>query len=340
MKTLDCSRGATGPMRRRELALALGAAAITWPLALRAQPKAAVVGLISGRAPGEIPPAVLAAFRKGLSQEGYVEGRNVTIDYRWAQGHIDRYPALAADLVARKVNVIVTLGGPAAARAAEKATSTIPVVFWTGDDPVADGLVPTLARPGGNLTGIAGEIAEMIPKRLELLTELAPRTGVVGLLVNPGQGLAPSGVREAEEAARAKGIRLVVLKVGAAGGIEAAFRRLAGLRDAGLIVAADAFLFARHKQIVALAARYRIPAIYPEPEFADSGGLITYAPNFLAAFRQVAAYAGRILKGAKPADLPVQQPTEFDLTINLRTAKALGLSIPPSLLALAAKVIE
>jgi ABC-type uncharacterized transport system substrate-binding protein len=324
-------------MKRREFMIFLGGAAAAWPLAARAQQnKAAVIGVLSGRSPGDID-ALLAAFRKGLSDKGYVEGRNLTIDYRYAAGHYERYPAMVAGLVARRVDAIATLGGTPAARVAKNATSTIPIAFFTGGDPVADGLVASLARPGGNLTGITFQSIELMPKLLELLTELVPKASVIGLLA---RGATTFGIAETIKAGRAKGIEIAVVRADAPAAIDAAFGRLAALHAGGLIVGSDALLFARHAQIVALAAQYRLPAIYPEPEFAASGGLITYAADPAAAFRLLGAYVGRILKGEKPADLPVQQPTKFELVINLKTAKALGLTVPQSILAFADQVIE
>jgi putative tryptophan/tyrosine transport system substrate-binding protein len=312
-------------MRRRELMLLL-VAATTAARALRAQQTAMpVIGFLSATSPGPLAPFV-AAFRQGLSETGYVEGQSVVIEYRWAEGRYDRLPALAADLVGRKVDVIAT-GNRPSALAAKSATSTIPIVFITGDA-VGDGLVASLARPGGNLTGVSVLTIELMPKRLELLSELAPQAGVIALLVNPNSPLTEPLIRDAQEAARAKGVGLHILKAGTENEIDAAFATLVQLQAGALAVVPDAFFGSRRDQLVALAARHAVPAIYPYPELVAAGGLISYGPSFTAAFRQVGIYAGKILNGAKPADLPVQQPTTFELVVNLKTAKALGLTVP------------
>ncbi len=321
-------------MKRRAFLSALGGAVLAWPLAARAQQKAMpAIGVLSGRSPGEIDMA-LAALRQGLGDTGFVEGQNLTIEYRYAEGHYDRFPALAADLVARKVAVIAAVGGPQAARAAKDASSTIPIVFQ-GGDPVEYGLVASLARPGGNITGVIFPM-ELNAKRLDLLTELVPRARVIALLINPTQ---PRQVTAGmPEAARAKGLQLAIVKASTEGELDAAFASLAGLHADALIVANDTFFLSRHAQIVALAARYAVPAIFPAPEF--TGGLISYSPDYIWTFRLVGTYVGRILKGEKPADLPVQQPTKFELVVNLKTAKALGLTVPQTILAFANEVIE
>jgi putative ABC transport system substrate-binding protein len=324
-------------MNRRELLLLLGGVA-TAPRALRAQQKAMpVIGFLGSTAPGPYAPFV-AAFRRGLSETGYVEGQNVALELRWAEDHYDRLPGLAADLVGRKVDVIAT-GSMPAAMAAKEATSTIPIVFETGIDPVEAGLVASYARPSGNLTGVCMLTAALMPKRLELLIELVPQARVIGLLANPIP-TAQRMITDVEEAARSKGVRLEMLKVTSENEIDAAFAGLVGLHAAALAVVPDPLFLSRREQIVTLASRHAVPAIYPLREFAVSGGLISYAASITAAFHLLGIYAGRVLKGEKPADLPIQQPTIFELVVNLKTAKALGLTIPPSILARADEVIE
>jgi len=311
------------------------------PLAARAQQKAMpVIGVLNTGSPGPSSAPFIAAFLQGLSEAGYVEGQNVTIEYRWAEGHYDRLPALAADLVGRKVDLIMA-STPPSALAAKSATSTIPIVFRHGGDPVADGLVASLARPGGNLTGVSQLGDEgLTAKRLELLSELVPRAGVIALLVNPNNSVAERVTQEVQQAARAKGLQLHVLKASSESEIDTAFASLVQLQVGALIVGADPFLTSRREQFVALASRHAVPSIYAWREFAASGGLISYGASLTAAFRLVGAYAGKVLKGAKPADLPVQEPTTFELVINLSTAKALGLTVPQSMLMRADEVIE
>jgi putative tryptophan/tyrosine transport system substrate-binding protein len=326
-------------MKRRDLMLLLGGAAVAWPLTSRAQQKAMpVIGFLGTTSPGSAAP-VVAAFRQGLSETGYVEGQNLAIDYRWAEGSYDRLPGLAAELVSRKVDVIATQGGPPSALAAKIATSTTPIVFVSGD-PVGDGLVTSLARPSGNLTGVSILVVELHPKRLELLSELVPKAGVIALLVNPKNPQTERLMREVVEAARTKGVQLPILKAATEGEIDAAFTSLVPQKAGALLVAADAFFTSRREQIVALASRHAVPAIYGFREFAVSGGLISYGASLTAVSRQLGIYAGKILNGAKPADLPVQQPTTFELVINLKTARALGLTVPQALLARADEVIE
>jgi putative ABC transport system substrate-binding protein len=315
--------------------------ALTAARGLGAQQKAMpVIGFLGGTSPG--PNAANAgAFRQGLSETGYIEGQNVAIEYRWAEARFERLPELAADLIDRKVDVIVTSGGPVPARAAKVATATIPIVSVVGGDPIADGLIASLARPGGNLTGVTFMMTELMPKLLELLSELVPQAQVIALLVNPND--APSAertMRDVQEAARVKGRQLHILKAGTESEIDAAFATLVQLKIGALFVGADAFFNSRREQLVALAARYAVPAIYEWREFATAGGLISYGPSITAAYSQVGVYAGKILKGAKPADLPVEQPTRFELVINLKTADALGLTVRPSILDLATEVIE
>ena len=297
-----------------------------------------VIGYLHPGSPGPFAPFT-AAFRQGLGDAGYVEGRNVAIEYRWAEGHEDRQPALAADLVGRKVDAIVTVG-VSAARLAKEASSTIPVVFFTGGDPVADGLVASLARPGGNMTGVTVFGAELNPKRLELLSELVPRARAVAVLINPNSTNAEGLSRDLQEAARAKAMQPHLLRAVSETEIDAAFASLARAKPKALIVTSNPLFFSRREQIVALAARGSVPTIYYRREFVAAGGLIGYGASYATGYRQVGAYAGKILAGAKPADLPVQQPTVFELLINLKTAKALGLTVPASLLARADEVIE
>jgi putative ABC transport system substrate-binding protein len=303
---------------------------------LRAQQKAMpVIGYLSSTSarPG------LDAFRQGLSDTGYIEGQNLVIEYRWAEGRYDRLPSLAADLVGRKVDVIAT-GGMPSALAAKSATSTIPIVFLIGTDPVELGLIPSLARPGGNLTGIAVMATELMPKRLELLSELVPQAGEIALLVNAHNASAEPMMRDVQEAVRAKGRQLHTLKAGTESEIDVAFTTLVELQAGALLVGTDSFFSSRREQLVGLAARHAIPAIYESREFAAAGGLISYGPSLTGIYRQVGIYVGKILNGAKPADLPVQQPTTFELVVNLKTANALGLTVPSSILARADEVIE
>jgi ABC-type uncharacterized transport system substrate-binding protein len=326
-------------MRRRDLMLALGGAAIGWPPLSRAQQKTMpVIGFLSPASPGPFAP-IVAAFRQGLAGTGYVEGTNVTFEYRWAEGHYDRLPALAADLVARKVDLIVTIVGLPPALAAKNATSTIPILFATLGDPVGDGLIASLARPGGNITGISNVTTELVPKLLELLSELVPQARGIALLVNPNNAAHGDIVKQAQEAARGKEVRLAVVKAGVESEIDAAFASLE-LRGGALVVAPDPLFFASRDRLVALASRHAVPAIYWRRELPAAGGLISYGASFPALYRSAGIYAGKILNGAKPADLPVEQPTQFELVVNLKTAQALGLTIPQSILARADEVIE
>jgi putative tryptophan/tyrosine transport system substrate-binding protein len=327
-------------MRRRELMLLLGGAT-TAPRVLRVQQKAMpVIGFLAAGSPGPGAPFV-AAFRHGLSEAGYVEGQNLAIEYRWAESHYDQLPALAVDLVDRKVDLIATSGGDLVALAARNATSTIPIVFIGGSDPVERGLVASLARPGGNVTGFSSLLVELLPKRLELLSELVPQARVIALLVNPNSASAAARItREVQDAAGTRGMQLPILKAGTENEIDAAFATLLQLHADGLVVSSEPFFTSRREQLVGLAAHHAVPAIYALREFAASGGLISYGPSVTSTFRQLGIYAGRILKGAKPADLPVQQPTTFELVINLNTAKTLGLTVPPSILVRANEVIE
>jgi putative ABC transport system substrate-binding protein len=325
-------------MRRRELLLT-ATAAMAAPVGLHAQQKPMpVIGFLGANSPGP-NSSNIAAFHQGLSETGYVEGQNVAIEYRWAEGQYDRLPALAADLVRRKVDVILAGGGIHAAQAAKAATSTIPIIFSVGD-PVETSLAASLARPGGNLTGISTMVPEMTPKRLELLCELVPQAGVIGLLVNPKNSQTERIIRDMHEAARVKGVTFHILKASSESEIDAAFATLVQLHAGALVVGNDPFFGSRRELLAVLASRHGVPAIYQWREFAEAGGLISYGPSLTASFRQLGVYAGKILKGAKPADLPVQQPTTFELVINLKTAKALGITVPPSILARADEVIE
>jgi putative ABC transport system substrate-binding protein len=324
-------------MNRRELLLLLGGA-MGAARGLRAQQKAMPVIGFLGTASANAP--LLAAFRQGLSEAGYVVGQNVAIEYRWAEGYYDRLPALAAELVGRKVDVIATTGGSVSALAAKSATATIPIVFAGVSDPVGDGLVASLARPGSNLTGFSLLNAELTPKRLELLSELVPQARVIALLVNPNNPQTEGVIRDVQEAGRAKGVQLDILKAGTESEIDAAFATLVQLQAGALVVQADSFFGSRRAQLLALASRHAVPAIYSLREYTAAGALISYGPSLTAMFRQAGIYTGRILKGAKPADLPAQQPTTFELVVNLNTAKALGITVPPSILARADEVIE
>jgi putative ABC transport system substrate-binding protein len=313
--------------------------AMTSARALRAQQRAIpVIAFLSSGSP-DSSGSLTAAFRQGLGETGYVEGQNLAIEYRWAEGRFERLPALAADLVGRKVDVIATLGGTPSALAAKTATSTIPIVFSSGD-PVEQGLVASLARPGGNLTGFSIMNTELMPKRVELLSELVPQAKVIALLVNPNNPNTEGIVREVEKAARVKGLQPQILKAATESEIDTAFASLVEQNTGALVVNVDPFFNSRREQLLALAARHAVPAIYGWRELAAAGGLISYGMNFALNYREVAIYVGKILTGAKPADLPVQQPTTFELVVNLKTAKALGLTIPPSILARADEVIE
>jgi ABC-type uncharacterized transport system substrate-binding protein len=327
-------------VKRREFITLLGSAAATWPLAARAQqPAMPVIGFLSSRSI-EVDAQLVTAFHQGLAESGFVKGRNVLIEYRWAHGRYDRLPALAAELVSRPVAVLVSTGGTVSARAAKDSTRTIPVVFTTADDPVKVGLVDSLNRPGGNVTGVTASFIESASKRMGLLHELLPNATTIAFLVNPANPATVTESSEVQAAARALGQRLQVLNASTEREIDDAFERLRLLRADALLVAADPFLFSRADQLVPLAARQSIPTLYFRREFAVAGGLVSYGSNFAEFFRVVGVYAGRILRGAKPADLPVQQPTKFELVINLKTAKALGLEVPPTPLARADEVIE
>jgi putative tryptophan/tyrosine transport system substrate-binding protein len=326
-------------MKRREFISLLGGAAL-WPLPLQAQqPAMPMIGFLSGGSP-ESDAIRLSGFRQGLNETSYVEGRNVAIEFRWAQGQYDRLPALAADLVRRQMTMIAAIGGTPAALAAKAATSTIPIVFHVGIDPVQFGLVASLNRPAGNMTGVAVLLAELEAKRLDFLHELLPTATVVALLVNPSNPFSEPETRNVRDVARSLGLQLHVLQASTANDIDAAFATVVELRAGALVVGADPLFTSRTEQIIALAARHAMPAIYAWSEFTAAGGLISYAPSLKDGHRLAGVYAGRILKGAKPADLPVQQAVKIELVINLKTAKTLGLSFPITLLGRADEVIE
>jgi len=309
------------------------------PGAFAEQPtKLRVIGWLSSASPVPTAP-FMAAFHQGLGEIGYVEGQNVTIEFRGAEGRYDRLPGLATDLIGSKVDLIVTLGGGSSALAAKNATSTIPIVSVVGD-PVAAGLASSLARPGGNLTGVSIMATKLVPKRLELISELVPQAGVTAVLVNPDNPGTEAMIRDLQEAARRKGLQLHILKASSESEIDAAFATLVHLRAGALLVGNDPFFFSRREALVAMASRHAVPAIYEWREFPELGGLISYGPSLTGVYRRLGIYVGKILKGAKPADLPVEQPTRFELVVNLKTAKALGLTIPPAILARADEVIE
>ena len=326
-------------MTRRDFITLLGGAAVAWPLAARAQqPAMPVIGFLHSSSP---EPYRLRAFRQGLKDAGFIEGENVAIEYRWADSQIDRLPALAAELVQRRVAVIAASGGTPSILAAKAATTTIPIVFALAEDPVRLGLVASLARPSGNLTGINFFGTELAAKRLELLRELVPGAIRIAVLVDPTNATnTETTVRGVEAAARAKGLQIQVLNASNSREVDATFATLASERPDALLVGSTAFLADRRVQLAQLAARHAVPAIYVDRQFAEVGGLMSYGASLGDAFRQVGVYSGRILKGAKPADLPVLQSTKFELVINAPTARMLGLTVPPTLLATADEVIE
>lgn len=324
-------------MKRREFISLMGVA-VGWPLAVRAQQLAVlVIGFLSSRS-SDVDASLLTAFHKGLAETGFVEGSNVTIECRWAKGRYDQLPAMAAELVKKPVAVLVSTGGTVAASAAKAATRTIPVVFSTADDPATVGLVDSLNQPGGNLTGITALFIEAASKRMELLHELLPRASTIGFLVNPTN---PATLIESSEVqAAARGQRIEILSASTDREVDLAFEGLKQKQVDALLIAADPFLFARAEQLVVLAAQKAIPTLYFRSEFTQAGGLISFGSNFADFFRVIGIYAGQILRGAKPSELRVQLPTKFELVINLKTAKALGLTVPPSLLSQADEVIE
>jgi putative ABC transport system substrate-binding protein len=327
-------------MKRREFIALIGGAAVLWPLGTRAQQQAMpVIGWLSARSPAEAA-SVLQAFRQGLGQVGYFEGKNVTIEYRWAEGRYERLPALAAELVSRQVTVIAATGGEPSPLAAKAATTTIPIVCTLGGDPVETGLVASFNRPGGNLTGTTIMTLEMASKRLDLVRQLVPNATAIGMLVNPKFPTASAEAREVQDAARSRGIQSNLLNASTESEIDAAFTTAVEQRNGALIIGTDPFLLGQRDQLVRLAARYMIPTIYFLREFVEAGGLMSYGPNIANGYRQAGIYTGLILNGANPAVLPIVRPTQFVLYLNLKTAKTLGLQIPPLLLALADEVIE
>jgi putative tryptophan/tyrosine transport system substrate-binding protein len=327
-------------MKRREFITFLGRAAMAWPaVAYAQQPAMPVVGFLGSRS-AETDAHLMAAFRRGLSESGYVEGKNVAVEYRWANEQFDRLPELAADLARRQVTVIATSGGARPALAAKAATATIPIVFTTGTDPVQLGLVASFSRPGGNATGVYFVITVLGSKRLELLHELAPKAGTIAFLGNPNNPDAANQTKDIQQAAATFGLRSIVLNASNDSAFDAAFATVVRQRAGALIIGADAFFNSRRDLLIGLAARHAVPAIYPQREFADSGGLMSYGTNSMETYLQSGIYTGHVLKGAKPAELPVVQSTKFELVINLKTAKTLRLEVPAKLLALADEVIE
>ena len=327
-------------VKRRKFIALMGGAAAAWPLAARAQqPAMPVIGFLSGGTPRGYT-FLVAAFREGLKEAGYVEGQNVAIEYRWAEEHNDRLPSLAADLVGRRVAVIAGTSAPAAL-AAKAATTTIPIVFEAGPDPIELGLVTSLNRPGGNVTGVSNFYALLVAKQFELLHEMVPNSTAIGVLVNPtSPNLAESTARDAQQAGRLLGKQTHILNASTEGQVDTAFAALARMRPDALLIGGDAFFTSRRAQLATLATRQGLPTIYNVREFATAGGLMSYGASLVDAYRQTGIYTGKILKGAKPAELPVMQPSKFELVINLTTAKAFGLQIPAKLLALADEVIE
>ena len=327
-------------MRRREFCALLGGAAMVWPLAARAQqPAMPVIGFLNPTSP-DTNADRLRGFRQGLKDTGYVEGENAAVEYRWAEGQYNRLPTLAAELVRRQVAVIVATGGAITALAAKAATTSIPIVFIVPEDPVKLGLVASLARPDGNVTGINIFNLELTAKRLELLRQLVPGAALVAVLVNPANATTETTLRDVEAPARTMGLQIQVRNASTSLEINAAFAGFGRERPDALFVGGDPFFNSRRVQFATLTAHYSIPTAYTSRDYAEAGGLMSYGASFTDSFRQAGAYAGRILKGAKPADLPVVQPSKFELVINAQTARMLGLAVPPTLLALADEVIE
>jgi len=325
-------------MRRREFVTVLGGAAVALPIAARAKQSMQVIGILAAPSP---PYAEnVSAIRRGLNEAGFDEGRNVAIEFRWAEGQLDRLPALAADLVRRQVAVIITVGGSAPVAAAQNATITIPIIFHMGDDPVRLGFAKSFNRPGGNITGISLLSVALAAKRLEVLRELVPAAKIIGLLTNPANSNVAAVLPDLRAAAHALGLDVVVGYANTQSDVEVAFDNFAGHRVQALLVDPDPVLLSRRQQITAVAARHSVPAMYVSRLYVEEGGLVSYGASVSDGYREVGAYAGRILKGASPANLPVTQPTKFELVINLKTAKALGIEVPPTLLARADEVIE
>jgi putative tryptophan/tyrosine transport system substrate-binding protein len=324
-------------MRRREFITLIGGA-VTWPIAARGQQRAMpVIGFLNGASPGGYAP-IVTAFRQGLKETGYIEGQNVAIEFRWADGQYDRVPAMAADLVRRQVAVIVA--NTPGVHAVKAATTTIPIVFTTPSDPEQIGLVASLSRPGGNVTGVTQLSVQVMPKRLEVAHELVPTATKIAVLVNPNNPLTEALLRDLQAAARTLGLQLQVLHASTERDFDTVFTTLVQLRAAALVISTDAFFLSRSEQLATLMFRHAVPTIFQDRTFAAAGGLMSYGGSSADAYRQAGVYAGRILKGDKPADLPVQQSTKVELIINLKTAKALGLTVPPTLLARADEVIE
>jgi putative tryptophan/tyrosine transport system substrate-binding protein len=328
-------------MQRREFITLLGgaAASASWPIAARAQQPMPVIGFLGTTTPDDFASRI-AAFRDGLKKVGYIEGQNVAIEYRWPEGHYDRLPTLAADLVRRQVAVIAAVGGEPSPLAAMAATATIPIVISVGTDPVRLGLVTSLNRPSGNVTGVYFLQSELGAKRIGLLHELLPKATVIGTLVNPNFAESEFHAKEAQEAARSLGVQIHVVRASTVDEFDTAFSTLVQQKAGGLFHANDAFFLSERRPLIALAARHALPTIYPWREFVVAGGLMSYSPSLDQAYRVAGEYTGKILKGAKPADLPIVQPNKFEFVINLKTAKALGLTFPPGLLAIADEVIE
>jgi putative ABC transport system substrate-binding protein len=327
-------------MQRRTFITLVGGAAVAWPFAARAQqPAMPVIGFLNSGS-RELFAARVAAFHRGLNDTGFVEGRNVTIEYRWAQGQYDRLPALASDLVRRQVAVIAATGGIPSALAAKAATSTIPIVFVAGSDPIKFGVVTSLSRPDGNLTGLTAFTSELVPKRLELLHQVVRKAATVALLVNPTNAVTEIVQRDVQEAARTLGLQLNVVHASVEPDLDKVFATLGQLRAGALVIGTDTFFDGQSERLAALAVRHAMPTIYQTREFAAAGGLMSYGGSLPDAYRKAGVYVGRVLKGEKPADLPVMQSTKVELIINLKTAKALGIEIPAALLATADEVIE